>query len=221
MDNLTALADYFNVTLDYLAAGREQRMEPDRNQVVVERPCCPYWHYEFKSRRTLLGLPLVHINLGPGLRCARGVLAVGNLALGGVALGGVAAGAFSIGGLSLGLLLALGGAALGGVAVGGLACGILALGGISWGWLSLGGIAKGVYAVGGIACGSRIAIGQIASAPLAIGDEAEGAVTVLIGSETSREAVRQAIAQALPDGPRFLERWLTALAAHIHSTPIR
>lgn len=70
----------------------------------------PAQHFEYRSKRTLFGLPLVHICLGNGKLCtAKGILAVGNIALGVFALGGISAGLFSIGGISLGLLFSLGG----------------------------------------------------------------------------------------------------------------
>mgnify|MGYP002508311081 CR=1 FL=1 len=67
MDNLTALADYFNVTLDYLVRGIE---DAPTQTVQVVYP----WGYEYKSARTLFGLPLVHINFrSHGARWARGI----------------------------------------------------------------------------------------------------------------------------------------------------
>ena len=104
--------------------------------------------FEFKSKATILGLPLVHIVSGPawtlaGFKPAKGIIAIGPvaigvLALGGVALGGVALGGFGLGiiglgGLAVGLFIALGGGALGYIAVGGLAVGVYALGGLSIG----------------------------------------------------------------------------------------
>ena len=99
--------------------------------------------YEYRSKKTLWGLPLVHVISGRdpsgGLRVARGIVAVGEVAVGLVAIGGVAIGAVSLGGVSLGLisaggialglLIALGGVALGGFAAGGLAVGLAGIGG--------------------------------------------------------------------------------------------
>ena len=98
MDNLTALADYFNVTLDYLVRGIE---DAPTQTVQVVYP----WGYEYKSARTLFGLPLVHINLrSHGAGWARGIIAVGNFATGVVSLGGTSLGVLSLGGISIGLL---------------------------------------------------------------------------------------------------------------------
>lgn len=43
-------------------------------------------NYEYKSQRTLFGLPLIHINLGRGKRQACGIIAVGKQAKGIIAV---------------------------------------------------------------------------------------------------------------------------------------
>jgi hypothetical protein len=102
--------------------------------------------FEYRSRASIGGWPLVHICSGIDpvtmrLRVARGVLAVGNIAVGGLAIGGLACGLFSVGGLSFGLLTAVGGVALGvGVSIGGVAVGSIAIGGLAVGFS---------YAIGG------------------------------------------------------------------------
>ena len=108
MDNLTALADYFHVSLDFLVTGREAPCPPSCrengaappaptivNHYYHERP--ERWHYEYKSKRTLFGLPLVHVNLGHRDHWARGIIAIGNIATGFVALGGVVSAPLAIG----------------------------------------------------------------------------------------------------------------------------
>ena len=98
LSNLSALADYFAVSLDYLVRG----IEP-------EKPAAPYpqqaviqnyyrgWRYEYRSRRTLFGLPLVHINLCDRSLCrAKGVIAIGNVATGLIAIGGFSAGLLTL-----------------------------------------------------------------------------------------------------------------------------
>ena len=180
MDNLAALARYFNVTLDYLVTGREP--EPYAQEVpttIINHNYYPRWHYEYKSQRTLFGLPLVHVRLGDrGFGVAKGIFAVGNVAVGLFALGGISLGLFSLGGVSLGLLLALGGMSVGGIAIGACAVGLAALGGGAIGLLSVGGGSFGAYAVGGGAVGTQIAIGGSASAPLAIGSQAASGALV-------------------------------------------
>jgi len=112
--------------------------------------------FEYRSQRTLLGLPLVHVLLGRvhGRRVARGWLAFGGLAFGGVAFGGLSLGLASLGGLALGLVT-FGGVALGGHALGGVAVGGLAQGGLAVGVGAMGGRAHGVWALGGQATGEH------------------------------------------------------------------
>ena len=218
LDNLAALAGYFQVSLDYLITGKEpERVPPPPSTTVIHhyyRPC-----FEYKSKRTLFGLPLIHINCGYGLRWARGILAVGNVATGVFAFGGVSAGLFSLGGVALGLLLALGGVALGVIAIGAVAAGLLAWGGVALGWLSVGGVVKGVYAMGGVAAGSKVAMGGIASAPLAIGAAAEGARTFLVtehGLDPSQlEAAVAALREACAGAPGWVADFLCFFLQHI------
>lgn len=116
-----------------------------------------------ESARTLFGLPLWSIAVGPDLERgeirghARGIFALGDMAtgcfaLGGlargvVAMGGLAIGLVSIGGGSIGIAAALGGAALGGFAIGGAAVGFVAVGGVALGYYAFGGVALGAYTV--------------------------------------------------------------------------
>lgn len=215
MDNLTALAGYFQVSLDYLVTGKQP--EPAPGPTVINNyydGSREHWHYEYKSKRTLFGLPLVHVNLGHD-RWARGIVAIGNIATGFVALGGIAVGLLSLGGLSLGLLLGLGGLAAGALAIGGVALGLMAWGGVAVGLLAVGGVALGIYAAGGVVAASQVAVGSLASAGgLAIGAAADGAKTLirpldgLTGAEL--ETARAAIDAACQDAPGFIP-WLLKL----------
>ena len=104
MDNLVSLAEYFKVSLDYLVKGTEPTPPPAPTIVNNYYDGHPeHFHYEYKSKRTLFGIPLVHINLGRN-RWARGIIAIGGIATGVVALGGVAFGLLTLGGVSIGLL---------------------------------------------------------------------------------------------------------------------
>ena len=210
MDNLAALARYFDVTLDWLITGREaEKEQPEAERVVVEHHYHPYvgWHYEYRSRCTLWGLPLVHINLSQrGLTWARGIIAIGNVATGLVAVGCFAAGLLSVGAICLGLLV-IAGIALGVVSIGCISIGMLAFGGVALGYLAVGGSCFGIYAVGGAAGATDIAVGAAAGADLlAIGRDAQAAVT--LSPDTPREVLSQAIAQAgAPDWVRAVLLW--------------
>jgi hypothetical protein len=100
---------------------------------------------QYRSRATILGLPLIHIAIGrsteggPGRGTARGWIAVGDIAFG--------------------VIFALGGLAFGGVSLGGLAVGGICLAGLGIGGYVLGGAAIGVYAVGGLAVAWHAALG--------------------------------------------------------------
>lgn len=120
--------------------------------------------YEYRSRASLLGLPLVHIRTGtrPGEkgRPALGWVAIGDVAVGVLfAFGGIAVGGVSIGGLSLGLC-ALGGCGFGLVSCAGVALGLWTLGGVAVGWLAGGGLAVAWKAAfGGVAIAHDFALG--------------------------------------------------------------
>ncbi len=113
--------------------------------------------YEYRSERTFLGLPLVHINMrqrrpGQLVRRAKGWFAVGDVAVGFVACGSCAIGVFGFG------ALAIGGLCWAGIGVGiapfaGLSLGVLATGGLAAGYAAIGGLAYGYYAHGGAAYG--------------------------------------------------------------------
>jgi hypothetical protein len=123
--------------------------------------------WEYRSRATLLGLPLVHMRTGrvagqkaqPAvgwIACgerAYGILfASGGVAVGAISMGGASVGLLSFGGFSVGLM-AFGGFALGGIALGGMAVGVIASGGIALAWhAALGGVAAAHdFAAGGAA----------------------------------------------------------------------
>lgn len=213
MDNLVSLADYFKVSLDYLVTGKEASPPPAPtivNNYYSDRP--DHWHYEYKSKHTLCGIPLVHINLGRN-GWARGIIAIGSIATGVVALGGVAFGLLTLGGVSIGLLLALGAVSLGAVSIGAIAVGLLAWGGLALGWLAVGGMSLGVYAAGGAAVASKVAVGGAAAAQqLAIGVDAEGAQTILIPMEglkgTALAEAHAAVDAACKGAPGFVTRLL-------------
>lgn len=96
--------------------------------------------FEYKSKATIRGLPLIHINLGGTIpRRAKGIIAIGDIAQGMVALGGVSVGLLSIGGVSTGL-----------VSIGGLAVGLL----VALGGAAIAPVALGAGALGIVACGA-------------------------------------------------------------------
>ncbi len=122
--------------------------------------------FEYKSKRTLLGRPLLHVTSGIDpttgrKRTARGFFAFGDRAVGVVAFGGYARGLFACGGMAVGVF-ALGGLSIGLLSWGGLALALLlAYGGMSVGFLSAGGLALGWEVAGGLAAGVHAYGGQV------------------------------------------------------------
>lgn len=206
VEKLMALSDLLDLSLDELL-----RDKPSKAASPSRRPCS--YHYEYRSRGTLFGLPWVHIHVGRGGHYrARGILAIGNVAQGVVALGGIAMGGLTLGGLSVGFV-ALGGLAVGLAALGGMALGLLALGGLALGLLAMGGLAIGMCALGGCAIASQVAFGGYAQAPIALGDVTRGVYTFslqqgrLLG--ITPEALEALILKQCPGFLPSLAHWLT------------
>jgi len=137
--------------LEARASGRLTACRSCRKEVSVEAMTCPHcgapfparqtwrgWGYEWRSKQSVCGWPLVHVAFGRDekgkLRVAKGVVAVGQFAVGAVtvaqfgvgavfALGQFVAAPVAIGQVGLGLLLGLGQLATGYVAVGQFAVG--------------------------------------------------------------------------------------------------
>lgn len=197
LDKLVELSAFFDCSVDYLV-GKNDAPMPENN--VQECGLPPHkFAYEYKSKKTLFGLPLVHIHLGFGICRAKGIIAIGNIATGFVALGGLSVGLVSLGGFALGLLAIGGFAAALLLALGGFAAGLIALGGICVGVFSVGGVAIGVYSIGGVALASNIAAGGFANAHIAIGAATQG--DLLLNFEQSvvtAEQIRQAILTEYP-----------------------
>ncbi|MDZ4405240.1 protein kinase [Prosthecobacter sp.] len=155
--------------------------------------------FEYKSKRTIFGRPLLHVTQGIDpttgeKRVARGIFAFGEIAIGVFAFGGYARGWFAcggmavggvaIGGLSIGLL-SWGGLALALLlAVGGLSVGPLATGGAALGWNAMGGIAAGWNAVGGLVVAQH-GMGEKVIAPHVVKSLAEMPRALQIMSEAS------------------------------------
>lgn len=116
LNKLMELSRIFQVSIDELVGSSNAPAEKEVVYVNVNL------HYEYKSRLTVFGIPLVHINFGRGMYKAKGIIAIGNFAVGLFSMGLLSAGLISIGTASLGLL-AFGGLALGGLAIGGAADG--------------------------------------------------------------------------------------------------
>ena len=160
--------------------------------------------YEYKSKTKIKGIPLVHINLGFGIRRAKGIIAIGNIAQGLFAIGGIAMGLLALGGIPLGLI------SLGGIAIalflafGGLALAPVAIGGLAIGIISIGGLAIGMYSFGGAALASNIGVGGYASGHIAVGEQTSGDIIFNTAQELSKENIVNVVLQEFPKIPKFL-----------------
>jgi len=224
IEKLVQLSDVFGVTLDSLMKdgplqyGRSERTS-SRSESTSSLP--PNWHrpgrgYEYKSKRTLFGLPLVHISFRTDKPRAKGIIAIGLVAQGFLSIGLVSIGLLSIGLLSLGLF-ALGLFSLGLLlSVGTIAVGGFAIGAVAIGVVTLGALSIGMFSTGALAVASHIAIGHHAYGHIAIGREvAEGARTFLCTLDSSagrfvvgEDAVRAAIAEEFPNLWSGFVRWM-------------
>ncbi len=113
---------------------------------------------EYRSRASLFGVPLLHVQFGlppRGAGHAYGWIAVGPAHATGIlfALGATSCGGISVGALSIGI-----------VTVSSVGVGVISLATIAFGWLAFGGIAIGDYAIGGFAAAWTAAAGGLAVA---------------------------------------------------------
>jgi RNA polymerase sigma factor (sigma-70 family) len=123
---------------------------------------------EYRSRTTLLGLPLIHVRLFhrlPGEGPVKGWIAVGDQAFGGlVAFGKMAVAPISVGFVAVGLF-SWGLMSIGGLAVGGFSIALWSFGGFAVGWQAWGGCAIAWnLAAGTAAVAHDFALGTVAQA---------------------------------------------------------
>lgn len=188
LDKIVAISNLFAVSTDYLLKETKERQQEqgrtygksDQNDtdndlehdfmedsyILVQRQT---FHYEYKSKRTFGGLPLVHINIGLKPVRAKGIIAIGDMAQGIIAVGIVGLGVITFAPVGIGLLLAIGAIAAGSLAFGSIAVGIIAGGAVCIGIFSIGALAVGQFSFGAFAAGQQIAIGDVAHGNIALG----------------------------------------------------
>lgn len=187
MGNLIELSKLFDISIDELVGNKEFDFSKKKRK----------FHYEYKSKKTIKGVPIIHINIGLGNKKAKGIIAIGNIAQGFLAIGILSMGIFSMGGIGLGIFT-IAGLALGIlVALGGMALGSLAIGGISIGIFAIGGIAIGIYSIGGCAIAQKIAYGDYAYGNIAIGNHLNGDIK-LISNTVSKSEITNTILRQFP-----------------------
>ena len=126
--------------------------------------------YEYRSRWSCLGLPLMHIRIGDRFDVLRGPvkawIAIGGSHTVGIlfASGGIAVAPIAFGGIAIGLI-SFGAISIGVAVMGAFALGIWATGGAAIGWQAFGGSAIAWNAaIGGVAVAHNFAVGGIAHA---------------------------------------------------------
>ena len=183
-EKLIQLSDMYHCSLDYLL--RDEMESDDRNQSERSINLEKHFYYEKTSEKKIKGIPLWHVNIGPG-RTAKGIIAVGLRAKGVVSLGIVSVGILSIGVASIGVL-SFGVATVGIIAAGSIAAGVLAMGAICVGIITLGAISIGAFSGGAMAIGNYVAVGDYARGAIAIGKtEAYGSIYQKIGKLSPEE----------------------------------
>lgn len=216
-EKIIALSEIYGVTVDSLLKNGELSSD-DRNTVSE-----PYWmyrgmYYHYKSKKTLFGLPLVHVSIGMRAKRAKGIIAIGNVATGAIAIGFISCGIFSLGLLSLGLI-GLGVLSLGLLfALGSVSIGTFSIGAISLGIFTFGAVSIGMYSIGALAIASKIAVGHHAYGHIAVGKEVAEGIRTFVGSSPSgnsfagihREDVRRAIMEEFPNIKNWLVNLMTA-----------
>ena len=230
LDKIVAISEMFEVSTDYLLKESEERMTKTVNagnnpekytgfekggqaqQIIIQRQT---FEYEYKSQKSWLGMPLVHIHIGIKPVRAKGVIAIGNIAQGIIAIGIVGMGVITLAVVGVGLLLAIGSIAVGGIALGSLAAGIIAMGALCTGVFTMGAVAVGQFSFGAMAIGSQIAIGDVARGSIALGDsEAHGvffeAVRAADGSFDYQGMIR-AIDANVPGYWHVFTQWMKAI----------
>lgn len=166
LEKIVVISDLFGVSTDYLLKENVEKPETSVTETGSMRSKRP--HYEYKSKKTVRGVPLVHVNFGLGLYRAKGVIAIGNIASGVFALGFVSAGIISIGLLTFGLL-AFGTIAVGLISAGTLAVGCVAFGAFTFGIFCMGALNFGQFCFGALSYGKQVAIGDEAHGKIALG----------------------------------------------------
>ena len=188
-EKLLKLGELYHCSIDYLLKDTEsthQNIMTENPKTISLTLNLYSFNFERKSKKSIGGLPLWHINLGYG-RTAKGIFAIGFFAKGIVSLGLLSLGVVSFGVLSLGFF-ALGSVAIGLLSAAAIACGIISVGAVSIGVVSIGALSIGCFSFGAAANGKYLAIGDHAKALIALGDtKATGSIYQKLGELTKDE----------------------------------
>ncbi len=230
-DTLITMSKMFGCSIDYLlkydnggedsaeqaheqkdgAAGGDAESKSENLLKGFSFSSLPY--FEYKSKTTVFGVPLVHVNIGLG-RVAKGIFSFGLVSVGLVSVGLVSVGLLALGSVALGLIT-FGAISLGLiVALGAVAIGMIALGGVAIGCFSMGGCSIGLFACGGYANGRFIAVGDYAAGRIAFGDTTSIGSQISVTRENFAERKQEAwqLIDELPSFWKGFAKWSKNLA---------
>jgi len=203
-DKLIKLANFYNVTIDRLLKP-DDLVEPKHETEIIRM--YREYHYEYKSKTRVLGLPLIHVNIGRGIYVSKGIISIGNISMGVISLGMLSIGALSLGLGSIGLismgvfafalLIALGSIAIGTVAIGAIAIGLFSIGAVSIGYFSYGALSIAKY----------VAVGEHAYGFIAIGETKVNGTHTFI-QPYNKEEIYQLIDTEIPSMWKIFYEWI-------------
>lgn len=202
-ENAQGAAKNTRSTAENLHRSAEEETPPEDGMLRIEYRPGQRRLFEYKSKKMIGNLPLVHIG-----RRAKGVIAIGLVAQGWFALGLASMGGFSFGVVSLGLL-SLAPFSFGLVALGSFAVGVISIGAIAVGIFSMGALTFGQFAFGAAAHGTQVAIGDVASGKVALGyTRATGTYTQISNRQPfDYEAACRAIDMHVSSNWLFFKSW--------------
>lgn len=209
-EKIIKLSKLFNCSIDYLLND-----EAEKDEVVVNdhEKKNHLLYFEYSSKLTIKNIKLIHICFDPK-KTAKGIIAIGFRSIGIISLGLLSLGFLSVGVLSLGII-ALGCLCLGVFSAGAIAIGVVSLGAIAIGaLLSVGAFSVGNFAVGALAFGNYMAVGDRATAKIAIGKtSANGSIYGVASAinDIGKDTVRACIESDVPKGLRWLAYFILSL----------
>jgi transcriptional regulator with XRE-family HTH domain len=202
-EKIIKLAAFYEVTIDSLLIPEKVEKQKCDEDVIVIRKL----HYEYKSKKKLFGVPIVHVNIGRGLYVSKGIISIGNisigflsfglLSLGLLSLGVVSFGLISLGAIALALLIALGSISIGTIAIGAVAVGLFSIGAVSIGYFSYGALSLAKY----------VAIGDQAHGLIAIG-ETKVSGTYMFMQPYNKLEIYQLIESEVPSIWKIFIKWI-------------
>ncbi len=219
-DTLLKMSEMFGCTVDYLLKYNAEEKSGDTEEGVKTRQYNLLsnnifgYYFEYKSKTTIFGLPLVHVNIGFG-RVAKGIFSIGLVSAGFISVGLLSLGLFSFAMLSLGLL-SLGAISAGAISLGGVSLGIIVLGGVAIGCFSMGGCSIGLFAFGGFAWGKYIGVGDAAYGWLSYGLTTSAGTKLAVTPENyaATEAEAMSVIEAIP---KFWRGCVNMIKPFIHA----